>query len=93
MLGDKEKNVRVSAEECLSNFKKEITDRFSDGRAVSSSLEGTVDSLLSILVRISKGKSASLTKLETLAWFEMFFGLLRGEINRKQEGPFRKAIV
>lgn len=28
MLGDKEKNLRKSTEECLNNFEKEMNDKF-----------------------------------------------------------------
>lgn len=35
MLGDKEKNLRQSAEECLSNFEKEMIEKFNEGKLES----------------------------------------------------------
>ena len=80
MLGDKEKLLRTSAKGCLKNFEKELEEKFSEGRLETIMGDETVDAILTILIKVAKGKSSSHTKLVALAWFNLMFKFFKAQI-------------
>lgn len=73
MLSDKEKDVRVKAEECLKNFLDDLKRQFKEGKLEITLSEASLHEFINILIRVAKGKHLSYTKLATINWFEQFF--------------------
>jgi len=42
--------------------------------------EETINKIISILIRVAKGKSSSFTKLTTLIWFKLFFSFFKAQV-------------
>lgn len=83
MLGDKEKNLRKSTEECLNNFEREMNEKFQEGKLQQQMSEDTINKIICILIRVAKGKSSSFTKLTTLIWFKLFFSFFKSQVENK----------
>lgn len=45
--------------------------------------EETINKIISILIRVAKGKSSSFTKLTTLIWFKLFFSFFKAQVETK----------
>jgi vacuole morphology and inheritance protein 14 len=80
MLGDKEKNLRNSAEECLNNFSKDMTEKFEEGKLENYLSEDIINKMVGILIKMAKGKHPGYTKLNTLGWFKTLFHFFRLQI-------------
>lgn len=45
--------------------------------------EQTINKIISILIRVAKGKSSSFTKLTTLIWLKLFFTFFKSQVEVK----------
>ena len=73
MVGDKEKNLQLSAEDCLKSFQKDIKDKFDEGKLEQYLTEEILHKMLGTLIKLAKDKSPNYTKLNALDWFTTLF--------------------
>ena len=98
MLGDKEKTLRTSAEECLKNFEREMHEKFYEGKLEIILSEAVINDILTILIKTSKGKSSVYSKLTTLVWLKLIISFFKAQLDVKTKIPnsknyFKKIVI
>lgn len=83
MLGDKEKELRSKAEECLKAFLFDLKEKFYSGKLESTMTEENMAEIVTILLNVCKGKSSAFSKLTAIVWFEEIFEFLREQVEQK----------
>ena len=66
MVGDKEKNLQLCAEDCLKSFQKDLKDKFEEGKLEQYLTEEILHNMLGSLIKLAKDKSPSYTRLNAL---------------------------
>jgi hypothetical protein len=97
MVGDKEKSLRTSAEDCLHSFSSDMREKFEEGKLENYLSEEIINRMVDTLVKLAKEKTPSYTKLNTLDWFKTLFEFFKAQVERgAARGPrqfFKKVIV
>lgn len=86
MVGDKEKSLRSSAEDCLKSFQKDMRDKFEEGKLEQYLTEDILRKMVGTLIKLAREKTPSYTKLNTLDWFRTLFEFFKIQLERPVKG-------
>lgn len=75
-----------------------MTEKFYEGKLEAIINETTINDILNILIKISKGKSSVYSKLLTILWFKTIFSFFKAQLDIKMKIPnnknyFKKIII
>jgi len=80
MLGDKEKELRSKAEECLKAFLFDLKEKFYSGRLEQNLTEDNINKIVGILIEVCKGRSSAFSKLTAIVWLGELFTFFREQV-------------
>lgn len=75
-----------------------MNEKFYEGKLETIINETTINNMLSILIRVAKGKSSVYSKLLTIIWFKTIFSFFKAQLDVKIKIPnnknyFKKIII
>jgi len=82
MVGDKEKSLRTSAEDCLRSFEDDMKQKFEEGKLELYLSEEIINKMIGTLLKLAKEKTPSYTKLNTLGWFKIIFEFFKAQVEK-----------
>ena len=55
--------------------------------------QDTINKIITILIKVAKGKFSSFSKLSTLIWFKLFFSFFKAQVQLKPHQGSKKLIT